>query len=86
MTRCRANIITRPLVTQSPCTCSDEVYFTASMAYLALRPGARFRIAVPDAYNPDPNYIHYIRIGGVPGGLGASHQVPYTHQYTDYTP
>ena len=55
-----------------------EVYFAASMAFLTLKPGGRFRVAVPDAYNPDPNYIRYIRIGGVPGGMGASHQVLWT--------
>ena len=55
-----------------------EVYFAASMAFLTLKPGGRLRVAVPDAYNPDPNYIRYIRIGGVPGGMGASHQVLWT--------
>lgn len=32
-----------------------------------LKIGGRFRIAVPDGYNPDPDYIEYVK----PGGYGA---------------
>lgn len=55
-----------------------EALFAAAMAFLTLKPGGRFRIAVPDGYQPDQKYIHYVRIGGTPGGLGASHQLIWT--------
>lgn len=30
-----------------------------------LAPGGKVRIAVPDGYNPDPQYIHHVGIGGI---------------------
>ena len=42
-----------------------------------LRPGGRLRIAVPDGWNPDPEYREYVRPGG--SGPGADdHKVFYT--------
>jgi predicted SAM-dependent methyltransferase len=43
-----------------------------------LRSGGNFRIAVPDGYHPDPNYINYVKPGGT--GSGAEkHKVLYNY-------
>lgn len=47
--------------------------------FAALQAGGYLRIAVPDGYHPDPDYIEYVR----PGGTGAGsddHRVLYTHE------
>ncbi len=42
-----------------------------------LKPGGYLRIAVPDGNHPDPDYIEYVRPGGV--GAGADdHKILYT--------
>jgi predicted SAM-dependent methyltransferase len=44
-----------------------------------LKIGGRFRIAVPDGYNPDPDYIEYVK----PGGYGAgAHDHKRLYNYT----
>jgi predicted SAM-dependent methyltransferase len=44
-----------------------------------LRPGGRFRLAVPDGLHPDPAYIEYVRPGGT--GAGADdHKILYTYR------
>lgn len=44
-----------------------------------LKPGGIFRIAVPDGYHPDPQYIEWVRPGG--SGAGAKdHQQLYTYK------
>ncbi len=44
-----------------------------------LKPGGYLRIAVPDGYFPDPDYIRYVEPGGV--GPGADdHKVLYNYQ------
>ncbi len=44
-----------------------------------LQPGGHVRIAVPDGYSPDPEYIEWVRVGGT--GAGADdHKVLYNHQ------
>ena len=50
-----------------------QVSRVASAAYLFLKPGGRFRVAVPDGYLPDLKYQQHVRIGGTPSGLGDSH-------------
>ncbi|MEO3431126.1 hypothetical protein AAFN88_19885 [Pelagibius sp. CAU 1746] len=48
-----------------------------SLAFQYLKPGGCFRIAVPDGYNPDANYIEAVRVNGT--GPGADdHKVLYT--------
>jgi len=44
-----------------------------------LKNGGYLRIAVPDGFHPDPNYINYVKVGGT--GAGAiRHKVLFTHQ------
>jgi len=44
-----------------------------------LKPGGNYRIAVPDGYNPDPEYINYVKPGGV--GAGAhDHKILYNYK------
>lgn len=51
----------------------------ASMCYLYLANGGHLRLAVPDGYHPDPNYIDYVKIGG--SGAGAfDHKVLYNYK------
>ena len=43
-----------------------------------LKPGGRLRIAVPDGFHPNPDYIELVRVGG--SGVGAvDHKVLYNH-------
>ena len=42
-----------------------------------LEPGGHLRIAVPDGYHPDKNYIDYVKPGGYGDGSG-DHKVLYT--------
>lgn len=44
-----------------------------------LKPGGRYRIAVPDGLHPDKNYIDYVKPGG--HGAGAfDHKILYTYR------
>jgi predicted SAM-dependent methyltransferase len=44
-----------------------------------LKPGGYLRVAVPDGFHPDPNYIDWVRVGG--SGAGADdHKVLYNCQ------
>lgn len=43
-----------------------------------LKPGGRFRVAVPDGFHPDQEYINYVKPGG--HGPGADdHKILYTY-------
>ncbi len=44
-----------------------------------LKAGGRLRIAVPDAFHPDPNYIEYARPGGIGSGSD-DHKVFYNYK------
>jgi len=55
-----------------------QVERIAAASFAVLKPGGRFRIAVPDGYKPSPSYQHYIRPGGTPSGRGQSHMVAWT--------
>ena len=55
-----------------------EVQHLAAVAFLSLKPGGVFRIAVPDGYKPSPSYQQYVRAGSTPAGLGHAHIVAYT--------
>ena len=47
--------------------------------YKYLKKGGRFRIAVPDGFHPDPDYINYVKPGG--HGAGADdHKVLYNYK------
>jgi len=47
--------------------------------YRFLKKGGRLRIAVPDGFHPDPNYIDYVKPGGT--GAGADdHKILYTYK------
>ena len=48
----------------------SDVEVALSYIYQYLRREACFRIAVPDAYHPNPRYIEYVRPGGE--GCGAA--------------
>ena len=51
----------------------------AKICFQYLRPGGHLRLAVPDGFNPDPNYLEWVRPGGT--GAGADdHKVLYTHE------
>jgi predicted SAM-dependent methyltransferase len=44
-----------------------------------LRPGGHLRVAVPDGFHPDPQYLNWVRPGG--SGAGADdHKVLYNHE------
>jgi len=51
----------------------------AQLCYRYLKPGGYLRVAVPDGFHPDPDYIDRVRVGGT--GPGADdHEVLYTHE------
>ena len=50
-----------------------------SLCFTFLRPGGRLRIAVPDGFHPNQDYINRVRPGGT--GAGAEdHKVLYTYK------
>ena len=56
-----------------------EAQRAAVLCYRYLLPGGYLRVAVPDGYHPDPDYIEHVRPGG--SGVGASdHKVLYTYR------
>ena len=55
-----------------------QIQVIAASAFLMLKPGGVFRIAVPDGYKPSPNYQQYIRAGSTSSGQGQSHMVSWT--------
>jgi len=55
----------------------EEAVCAASLCYTYLKPGGRLRIAVPDGYHPDPEYIENVR----PGGTGPEdHKILYNYE------
>lgn len=51
----------------------------AATCFTFLKKGGRLRVAVPDGFHPDENYIEFVK----PGGLGAGaddHKVLYNYQ------
>jgi len=51
----------------------------AKICHQYLRPGGHLRLAVPDGFNPDPDYREQVRPGG--SGAGAEdHKVLYTYE------
>lgn len=57
---------------------SLEGLVAARNSFNYLRRGGYLRLAVPDGFNPDPDYIEYVKVGGT--GLGArDHKVLYNY-------
>lgn len=57
----------------------DEVLRALATCYIYLEEGGHVRIAVPDGYHPDPEYIEAVRPGGI--GAGADdHKELYTYK------
>jgi predicted SAM-dependent methyltransferase len=52
----------------------EEAARALKMAYDHLVPGGRIRIAVPDGYNPNPEYIRHVGINGI-GDDAADHKL-----------
>lgn len=51
----------------------------AKQCFQYLKPGGYLRIAVPDGFHPDPDYIELVKVGGK--GLGSDdHKVLYNHE------
>jgi predicted SAM-dependent methyltransferase len=51
----------------------------AALCRKYLKPGGYLRIAVPDGFHPNPEYISWVKVGGT--GAGASdHKVLYTYR------
>lgn len=51
----------------------------ARLCFKYLKPGGYLRVAVPDGYHTDPNYIAHVQPGGI--GPGADdHKVLYTYK------
>lgn len=56
-----------------------EAQKAAEMCYKHLSLGGHLRVAVPDGYHPDTDYIEYVRPGG--SGVGADdHKILYTYK------
>jgi predicted SAM-dependent methyltransferase len=56
----------------------EEAITAATCCFRFLKPGGYLRVAVPDGYHPDPNYIGDVKPGG--SGAGADdHKVLYTY-------
>ncbi len=57
----------------------DDGISAARQCHDFLRPGGYLRVAVPDGFRPDPEYIDYVKPGGT--GAGADdHKVLYDHR------
>lgn len=55
-----------------------QVTKLAAAAFLALRPGGTFRVAVPDGYKPSNDYQIYVRAGSTHSGHGQTHMTVWT--------
>jgi predicted SAM-dependent methyltransferase len=53
----------------------------ARTCYYYLRPGGYLRLAVPDGFHPDPEYISWVKVGGKsPMQVANDHKVLYTYK------
>jgi predicted SAM-dependent methyltransferase len=56
----------------------QEAPIAASICFKYLKPGGYLRIAVPDGLHPNPEYIEWVRVGGI-GTVNRDHKVLYTY-------
>lgn len=57
----------------------EQGFLAATTCYSFLKTGGYIRVAVPDGYHPEKNYIEHVKPGGV--GAGADdHKVLYTYK------
>lgn len=57
----------------------DQAVLAARTCFRFLRPGGYLRVAVPDGFHPDPQYVAGVKPGGT--GSGAyDHKVLYNHE------
>lgn len=54
-------------------------YLAAMLCFAYLKPGGYLRVAVPDGYHPDPQYIDHVKVGGTGPGSD-DHKVLYTYR------
>lgn len=59
----------------------EESRIANKNCYFFLKKGGHLRIAVPDGYNPNPEYINNVKIGGKGKG-GKDHKVLYNYKMT----
>jgi predicted SAM-dependent methyltransferase len=57
----------------------DEGLEAAKRCFEYLRPGGYLRVAVPDGFHPNQDYIEYVKPGGSGSGAGG-HKVLYNHR------
>jgi predicted SAM-dependent methyltransferase len=60
---------------------AEQGRLAAETCYRYLKPGGYLRLAVPDGFNPDPEYRSWVCVGGAsPGQVDNGHKVLYTHR------
>jgi len=57
---------------------TEEGLQAARHCFQYLKSGGYLRVAVPDGYHPDPEYIEWVKVGG--GGSGDDHKVLYDYE------
>lgn len=57
----------------------DDGVIAAQTCFRFLKPQGRLRIAVPDGYHSDPDYIDYVKVGGIGDGAD-DHKILYNYQ------
>jgi len=62
-------------ILQHPATHCNTLQHTATHCNTLQHTAIHCNKQVPDAYQPDQKYIHYVRVGATKGGMGANHQV-----------
>lgn len=58
--------------------CPEDAMRAAKLCYQNLRKGGCLRVAVPDGNHPDPQYIDWVRPGGIGPGC-EDHKIIYTY-------
>jgi predicted SAM-dependent methyltransferase len=58
---------------------TENGLIAAQRCFQYLKPGGYLRVAVPDGYNPDPEYIEWVRPGGV-GSFSYDHKALYNYE------
>jgi len=60
---------------------TDDGLTAAKTCFTYLRSGGYLRVAVPDGFHPDPNYLEWVRVGGAsPMQITNDHRVLYTYR------